>query len=221
MIKKFAVGAIAAATTAAATVTMATATAQAAPVAALGGGSGIVVGGDSACTLTTIGEDDQNRLVGITAGHCGPEGASVAAEYLGGADQVGTVAYVDPDLDIAVIEFDRDKVHPLKRVGNVTVNDLGTEPAPLSIVCKEGRTTANTCGISWITDPVYQESWNSLCIAGGDSGAPVVVNQTLVGMVNGYLEFACVGPMVGTTMEATLNSIDQHSPVGKGFRPTA
>ena len=50
----------------------------------LGGGSGIVVDGDTFCTLTTIGHDNRGKLVGFTSAHCGGPGHEVAAE--GGLD---------------------------------------------------------------------------------------------------------------------------------------
>ncbi len=46
----------------------------------LGGGSGIVVNGDTLCTLTAIGNDNRGNLIGFTSAHCGGPGAQVAAE---------------------------------------------------------------------------------------------------------------------------------------------
>lgn len=40
----------------------------------LGGGSGIVVNGESFCTLTTIGNDNRGNLIGFTSAHCGGPG---------------------------------------------------------------------------------------------------------------------------------------------------
>lgn len=221
MFRKFGRVGKAAAAIAAATVAMAgmATTAGAAPAKAeIGGGSGIILNGNTACTLTAIGYDNANRLVGITAGHCGNPGSVVAAEYLGGTDQIGTVMLKDPNIDIAVIEFNKAKVQPVNRVGQVTITETGPPARFPDIACKEGRTTGNTCGVTWGTDPVYQETWNQVCIDGGDSGAPVVVGTRLVGMVNAYLFFPCLGPAVGTTMDATLASINGHGGVGAGFR---
>lgn len=213
-------GAIAVVAAAAAMSTVNAATASAAPeMAQLGGGSGIVLNGQSVCSLTTIGHDNANRLVGLTAGHCGGVGSPVAAEYLGGVDQVGTVRMVDEFLDIAVIEFNPGKVVPLNRVGNVTITDIGRPAGFPDIACKEGRTTGNTCGVVWGTDFVYNKTWNQICINGGDSGAPVVIGTRLVGMVNAYIGVPCLGPALGTTMDAAMASINNYGGVGAGFRP--
>ncbi|WP_024796650.1 hypothetical protein [Tomitella biformata] len=221
MLRKFGRAGQAAAAIAAAAVVLTgvATTANAAPEKTqIGGGSGIILNGNTACSLTTIGHDDANRLVGITAGHCGEVGSPVAAEYTGGHDQIGTVAMVDHNLDIAVIEFDANRVQPVNRVGNVTITEVGPPANFPDIACKEGRTTGNTCGIVWGTDPNYAETWNQICVNGGDSGAPVVVGSRLVGMINAYIFVPCIGPAVGTTMDATLASINAHGGVGAGFR---
>ncbi|MGA8331798.1 MAG: serine protease, partial [Mycobacterium sp.] len=41
----------------------------------LGGGAGIVINGDTLCTLTTIGTDPKGELMGLTSAHCGGPGA--------------------------------------------------------------------------------------------------------------------------------------------------
>ena len=46
----------------------------------LGGGSGLVVNGETLCTLTAIGNDNRGNLIGFTSAHCGGPGAQVAAE---------------------------------------------------------------------------------------------------------------------------------------------
>ena len=55
----------------------------------LGGGSGIVVEGDTFCTLTAIGNDNRGNLIGFTSAHCGGPGAQVGAE---GAEGNGVLA---------------------------------------------------------------------------------------------------------------------------------
>lgn len=194
-------------------------TASAAPAKAhIGGGSGIILNGNTACTLTAIGHDNANRLVGLTASHCGAPGSPVAAEHGGNNDRIGTVARTDYNVDVAVIEFYPDRVHPVNRVGNVTITEVGPPANFPDIACKEGRTTGNTCGITWWTDPVFNETWNQICVDGGDSGAPVVIGSRLVGMINAYMVIPCFGPAVGTTMDAALASINSVNGVGTGFR---
>ena len=46
----------------------------------MGGGAGIVINGDTMCTLTTIGGDSAGELIGFTSAHCGGPGLQVAAE---------------------------------------------------------------------------------------------------------------------------------------------
>ncbi|MDG3011083.1 trypsin-like peptidase domain-containing protein [Rhodococcus sp. D2-41] len=197
--------------------------ANAAPAkAVLGGGSGIIINGDVACTLTTIGHDAQNNLVGITAGHCGDPGAKVVPEFDAAAGVVGTFVKSDPNLDYAVIQFDPNKVLPVDRIGGLTISRIGAPANFPNIACKEGRTTGNTCGITWMTDLPDNATWTQICVMEGDSGSPVVVGNTLVGMVNAYLELPCVGPEVGTTMQSIMADVNKNPApggVGRGFVP--
>ena len=194
--------------------------ANAAPPVVLGGGSGIIIDKQFECTLTTIGNDGAGRLVGLTAGHCGGPGATVWAEADPAAGPVGRFTYTNPNLDYAVVEFDRGKVIPVNRIGNVTIAGLGVPSQFPNIVCKEGRTTGNTCGITY--GDVFQtgvETWTQMCVVEGDSGAPVVLGNTLVGMVNAYLAVACLGPEVGTNMNVIMNDLNSQRIVGSGYRP--
>lgn len=193
--------------------------AQAGP-AVLGGGSGIIIDNQFECTLTTIGNDGAGRLVGLTAGHCGNAGASVVAEANPALGQVGTFRTSNPDLDYAVIEFDRGKVVPVNRVGNTTITHVADPAGFPNIICKEGRTTGSTCGIAW--GDVFEtgiETWSQMCVIEGDSGAPVVFGTALIGMVNAYLLVPCIGPEVGTNMNTILGDINASGGVGAGFRP--
>ncbi|MFF0489100.1 S1 family peptidase [Nocardia sp. NPDC003482] len=193
--------------------------AHADPGPVIGGGSGIIVNNEYECTVTTVGRDGAGRLVGLTAGHCGEAGAAVVAEQDRGAGVIGHFAYSNHDLDYAVIQFDEGRIVPVNRIGNVTITGLGAPAAFPMIVCKEGRTTGNTCGIAW--GDVFQtdETWTQMCVVEGDSGAPVVVGSTLVGMVNAYLAVACFGPEVGTNMSAITGDMNARGDVGAGFRP--
>ncbi|GAD83052.1 chymotrypsin family serine protease [Nocardia asteroides] len=186
----------------------------------IGGGSGIVIDNMFECTVTTVGHDGAGRLVGLTAGHCGDAGASVTAEVDRGYGEIGRFAYSNNELDYAVIEFTPGRITPVNRIGNVTITGVGGPAQFPTIVCKEGRTTGNTCGITW--GDVFQtntETWSQMCVVEGDSGAPVVVGSTLVGMVNAYLAVACFGPEVGTNMSAIMNDVNGRGGVGAGFHP--
>ncbi len=194
--------------------------AQAVTPSVLGGGSGIVVGGQNICTLTTIGRDSGSRLVGFTAGHCGAAGAAIVPENDRDAGTVGTVVSAGSDLDYAVIEFDPAKVTPVNQVGGTTITGLGGPARPPDTVCKEGRTTGRTCG------PAYGDmftggnsTWTQTCVVEGDSGAPLVVGTTLVGMVSGYLAVPCLGPQLGTDITAVVADVNARGGPGAGFQP--
>ena len=90
-----------------------TAVAHAQGPVTLGGGSGLVVNGETLCTLTAIGNDNRGNLVGFTSAHCGGPGAQVGAEGAQGAGVVGTMVAGNDALDYAVIQFDPAKVRPL------------------------------------------------------------------------------------------------------------
>lgn len=196
-------------------------TAHAAPgPAVIGGGSGIIIDAQFECTITTIGHDAANRLVGLTAGHCGNPGSRVVAEGAEWLGQIGQFVYSNHDLDYAVIQFDPGRVIPVNHVGHATITNLGLPARFPDIVCKEGRTTGSTC--SWTWGDVFAtntETWTQLCVIEGDSGAPVVMGTTLVGMVNAYLAVACLGPEVGTNMTAIMNDLNGRHIAGSGFRP--
>ncbi|MGK8500552.1 serine protease [Nocardia asiatica] len=186
----------------------------------LGGGSGIVVGGQNICTLTTIGRDSGGRLVGFTAAHCGEANATVVAESNRDAGVVGTVDYANSGLDYAVIVFDPGKVAPVNQVGGTTITGLGGPARYPDVVCKEGRTTGRTCGPAF--GDVFtagNATWTGTCVVEGDSGGPVVVGTTLVGMVNGYLVVPCLGPQLGTDINAVVADANARGGAGAGFQP--
>ncbi|MFC8381455.1 S1 family peptidase [Nocardia sp. NPDC057272] len=195
------------------------ANAQAGPPV-IGGGSGIVIDNAFECTVTTVGHDGAGRLVGLTAGHCGDAGATVSAEVDRGYGEIGRFVYSDSELDYAVIEFTPGRIIPVNRIGNVTITGVGGPAQFPTIVCKEGRTTGNTCGITWgDVFATNTETWSQMCVVEGDSGAPVVVGSTLVGMVNAYLALACFGPEVGTNMNSIMDDINARGGVGSGYHP--
>jgi hypothetical protein len=145
--------------------------------------------------LTAVGYDNAGSLVALTAGHCGVVGDRVFAEYLPEAGPIGRFSYSSPVSDIAVIDLDDAKVAPLRTVGGTTINGIGAPPAPGTIVCKEGRSTGNTCGITWGYDSVYGEIVEHTCSIPGDSGGPLVVGDRLVGLIsNGYPPY-CFEPL--------------------------
>lgn len=159
-------------------------TAAADPVT-LGGGSGIVVNGEAFCTLTTIGTDNRGDLIGFTSAHCGGPGAVVAAEGAEAAGPVGAMVAGNDALDYAVIKFDPAKVTPTNNVNGFVIDGLGPDPRTGDVECKQGRTTGNSCGITWGPGQDPGTFISQVCGAPGDSGAPLTVNNKLVGMLHG------------------------------------
>lgn len=204
----------------------------AAQTATLGGGSGILIEGRAVCTLTTVGYDSADRMVGLTAGHCAEIGNSVQAETQQ-AGVIGTVAAVDHSSnDFAVIEFDRTKVTPVRQVAQTFIGGIGAPPRPGDIVCKNGRTSGFDCGVVWDTHDWWFRS--QLCSRPGDSGGPVTLGDRLVGMNIGHIGIMVLGvivfdiacgaapvhdPAVAIDIGLILREVDRSGGVGAGFRP--
>lgn len=203
--------------------------AHAAPPVVLGGGSGIAVNGESFCTLTAIGHDNAGRLIGFTSAHCGGPGAVVSAEGANGAGVLGKMVAGNDLLDYAVIEFDPAKVTPTNNVNGFQIDGLGPDPAFGEIACKLGRTTGYSCGVTWGPGQDPGTIVNQVCGQPGDSGAPVTVNNRLVGMIHGaYSEElpTCVvkfvplhTPAVTMSFNTQLADITAKNRPGTGFVP--
>jgi len=200
----------------------------AAPVV-LGGGSGIVVDGESFCTLTTIGHDSAGRLIGFTSAHCGGPGAVVFAEGVPKAGVVGKMVAGNDLLDYAVIEFDPAKVTPTNNVNGFQIDGLGPDPVFGEVACKLGRTTGYSCGVTWGPGKDPGTILNQVCGQPGDSGAPVTVNNLLVGMVHGAFTEdlpTCVikfvplhTPAVTMSFNTQLADVAAKSRPGTGYMP--
>jgi hypothetical protein len=197
----------------------------------LGGGSGIVIDGDAYCTLTTIGTDNRGDLVGFTSAHCGGPGAQVAAEGDEGLGTVGTMVAGNEDLDYAVIRFDRSKVIPTSNVNGFVIDGLGPDPTFGQIACKLGRTTGYSCGVTWGPGQNPGTIVDQVCGQPGDSGAPVTVDNKLVGMIHGAFTDdlpTCVikyiplhTPAVTMSFSTQLADIVAKGRPGSGFVPVA
>ncbi|MFE3058086.1 serine protease [Nocardia sp. NPDC059239] len=187
----------------------------------IGGGSGIIIDNVETCTVTTVGHDAAGRLVGLTAGHCGEQGSQVWAEQDRGAGVIGHFVYSNSDwaLDYAVIQFDEGSIIPVNRIGNTTITEIGAPATFPMIGCKQGRTTGNTCGITWGDFFQTGNTWTQICVVQGDSGSPVVVGTTLVAMVRAYVVAACIGPEIGPNMSAIVNDMNARGGVGAGYYP--
>src|SRR5699024_8638077 len=96
------------------------------------------------------------------------------------------------------------------------------------VLCKQGVATGRTCGNVWAADEGVQIS--QLCAMVGDSGAPVLAGDRMVGMVSGGVlpdqRYSCRTPLQGqlfmptasTNMDTVLADVDARGGVGAGFR---
>lgn len=207
----------------------------AAPVAAadgqvpLGGGAGLVIDGDTLCTLTTIGHDRTGDLIGFTSAHCGGPGAQVAVETAEGAGTVGEMVAGNEALDYAVIRFDPAKVTPVANYNGFVIAGIAPDPAFGAVACKQGRTTGNSCGVTWGAGQDPGTIVMQVCGQPGDSGGPVTVNTMLVGMIHGAFTNAlpnCIikyiplhTPAVVVSMSAVIADVDAKNRPGAGFVP--
>jgi hypothetical protein len=195
----------------------------------LGGGSGLVVDGDTLCTLTTIGNDNRGSLIGFTSAHCGGPGAKVSAEGAESAGVVGTMVAGQDALDYAVIEFDPQKVRPVNTINGFEIDGIGPDPTVGEVACKLGRTTGYSCGVTWGPGEQPGTFINQVCGQPGDSGAPVTVNNMLVGMIHGAFSEelpTCIikyiplhTPAVNMSINTQLADIVAKSRPGSGFVP--
>jgi hypothetical protein len=195
----------------------------------LGGGSGIVINGDTFCTLTAIGHDNRGKLIGFTSAHCGGPGAQVASEAAVNRGVLGAMVAGNEGLDYAVIEFDPQKVQPVNNVNGFEIDGLGPDPAFGQVACKLGRTTGSSCGVTWGPGDQPGTILNQVCGQPGDSGAPVTVDNQLVGMIHGAFSNdlpTCVTqyvplhtPAVTMSMNSVLADINAKNRPGAGFVP--
>ena len=195
----------------------------------MGGGAGIVINGDTMCTLTTIGTDAAGELIGFTSAHCGGPGAQVAAEAVETRGILGTMVAGNDTLDYAVIKFDPAKVVPVANYNGFVINGIGPDPVFGQIACKQGRTTGNSCGVTWGPGQDPGTIVMQVCGRPGDSGGPVTVDSLLVGMIHGAFSDnlpTCVikyiplhTPAVVESFNAILADINAKHRPGAGFVP--
>ncbi|MBS9535118.1 serine protease [Mycobacterium sp. M1] len=210
---------------------------SAAAAVLLGGGAAIHVG-DVACTLTTIGHDSTGTLVGITSAHCG--GLDSVVTVPGLTETVGRVARVNDTLDYAVITFDPGKITPIGDFDGLAISGIGPPPPLRAPACMQSGATGRTCFLiggrglmpdDWIVTAIE-------CGTPDDTGAPVTVDDRLIGMVQGGLEphnpfgRPCPDFVLGqppifplgyrpkiVLMSVILNAIDADGGPGTGYVP--
>ena len=214
------------------------AAANAAPRIALGGGAGIIIDNSALCTLTAIGYDSAGRLVGLTPAHCADTSDAIRAEKAEHSGVVGVVTSSNKYWDYAVIRFDPALVAPQRNYRGLTIAGTGPKPVFGQIACKAGRTTGTNCGIVWGNDPESSTfTLTQTCSNHGDSGAPIVVDNKLVGLLNDgrlfknidgtglNLDIECNDPgnpvhvpTLSTGINYTLKDLSGRKIVGSGFR---
>jgi hypothetical protein len=196
----------------------------------MGGGAGLVVNGDTYCTLTAIGNDNTGALIGFTSAHCGGPGAQVASETNPDNGVIGTMVAGNDSLDYAVIRFDPAKVQPVANYKGFLIDGIGPDPVFGQVACKLGRTTGYSCGVTWGSGQDRGTIVNQVCGQPGDSGAPVTVNNKLIGMIHGAFSEdlpTCVikfiplhTPAVTMSINAILGDVAAKDRPGTGFVPT-
>lgn len=194
-----------------------------------GPGTPIYLGGEYLCTLAVTGTDSDGRLIGITAGHCGQPGDAVRSADSYWTGDSGTVVATGATDDYAVIEFGSN-AQLSGSYNGITVDAVGGGVATGQEVCKQGVGSGFTCGPVWTADE--RSTMSQVCAGLGDSGAPVLVGNRVVGIVSGgsvpNYALSCTTPLQGVlhmptvsvNMDRILEDMDNSAGPGRGFQPT-
>lgn len=144
---------------------------------------------------------------------------------------IGTMVAGNDGLDYAVIRFDPAKIDPVSNWNGFAIDGIGPDPVFGQVACKLGRTTGYSCGVTWGPGEDPGTIVNQVCGQPGDSGAPVTVNNKLVGMIHGAFTEGlptCIikyiplhTPAVTMSMNAILADLAAKDRPGAGFVPTA
>ncbi|CAG7599730.1 serine protease [Rhodococcus opacus] len=176
------------------------------------------------CSIGAVGTDNAGRLVALTVGHC-HQGAGTAVYKVGDAAK-GPIGW-ETDvysrntdgtftaLDYAVIRLNPDVVVPSKYsdTTDVAVSTIGD--ASLSNVgCNHGATTGKNCGIIGKVDGIHLQNWAVMWQ--GDSGGPIVVGETLVGLNIG-MDFGTQPTTFYGKIMPILADINAKGSYGAGF----
>lgn len=183
----------------------------------------LFIGSDKMCTLAVAGFDAAGNKVGFTAGHCGAVGSQVFSADAPHAGVAGHIVQVLPELDTAVIQFN-DRADLTRSYNGVTITAIGGQAALGQQLCKQGVATGFTCGIAW-------DAYNAqVCAMQGDSGAPMMLGDRLIGVVSGGNPVVPMGscntpwqgplhmPTVSTPIDQIVATLNTQGGTGAGFR---
>ena len=124
------------------------------------------------------------------------------------------ITHVNHDLDYAVITL-APNTEVTRSYNGVTANRLGGAPVPAGgVVCKTGVASGTTCGYTindWGT-----RNTNHVCAMQGDSGAPLMEGDRVIGMINGGIW----GPPFNVSCRTPLQG-PVHAPTGSLRMDTA
>jgi hypothetical protein len=182
-----------------------TGTAAAAPLPLVGPGSGFV---------TTGGLDD--LTVCSIAGHCILRPGLPVTLVGSPTAPVGTTAVGHWGPDYGVIVLDPTKVVPVNSLGGITVTDIGTGSVGQP-VCKTGLGSGVTCGS--IVDARGSDLMSDALTVWSDSGGPLVVGTTLVGITSHASGVPLLSPTAYASAAESVRLLNQSGAPGAGFRP--
>ncbi|MDY6049333.1 MAG: hypothetical protein SPI77_02015 [Corynebacterium sp.] len=174
------------------------------------------------CTLGIAGYDSAGRPIGITAAHCGAVGAYISSADAQNMGTSGRIIGANKVHDYAVILFDAKKVELTRTYNGVTVNSIGGQPRDGEPICKRGIGTGTTCGTNLMTSDAY--AYSQVCSTQGDSGAPLLRGDQLVGFISGGLRLAgnadlscrtpiqgmLFTPAIGVTADTVMTEINEN-----------
>lgn len=186
-----------------------------------GPGTPLYVGEDAICTATVAGYNDKGEKIALTAGHCGKVGDPVVSADVPQTGRSGTITHVNAALDYAVITL-APNAEVTRTYSGVTVNRVGGAPVrPAGTVCKHGVASGTTC--SFTISDWDDRNVSQVCAMQGDSGAPLLEGDRLIGLINGGtmrppLDIAChtplQGPVHAPTAAARMDAVLADMPTG-------
>lgn len=216
-----------------------TAGAQTGPI--VSGGTKITHGGETFCSLSAVGLDDQNRKSALSAGHC-MNGAGLGidlflcqdqtvgagcgiGEYIGktatastGFNQT-TLNQDNVSIDYLVVELVPNAVLKSTTPRGLRIDGIGPNPAPFSgVACKDGGRTGKTCGLVLGNTNNLISTWQY--VDKGDSGSPLTFNNRIVGITSHIDYLKPWAPFNFAGMDGIMADLNgQAGVVGHGFQP--